>query len=392
MAMRTNNIKTSIGINNNRVFEFVNSVFGQGMHLKRVESLANAALGLLHSEELLLHKIGEGLAFAKGLDKKHATKQVDRLLSNKKLDIWQESEAWVPFVVGARNEIMISMDWTDFDADNQSTIAVNLITEHGRATPLLWKSINKSSLKHNRARYEDQILSRLKEILPAHVDVTVLADRGFADQEFFKFITDVLDFSYIIRIRGTIYITGKDKVTQHAKDWWQTDGHIRTLEKAAVTKNQCPVEKFVCTKQKDMKDAWYLVSDRKDLSGSAIVKYYSKRWRIEPYFRDIKDQRFGMGLASTHISTPERRDRLFFISTIAIAILTLLGAAGESIGFDRKLKVNTVKTRTHSLLRQGIFYYKFLQKFTEDERTKILDAFNKLLEGQSYWKSLFLCL
>jgi len=392
MAMRTNNIKTSIGINNNRVFEFVNSVFGQGMHLKRVESLANAALGLLHSEELLLHKIGEGLAFAKGLDKKHATKQVDRLLSNKKLDIWQESEAWVPFVVGARNEIMISMDWTDFDADNQSTIAVNLITEHGRATPLLWKSINKSSLKHNRARYEDQILSRLKEILPAHVDVTVLADRGFADQEFFKFITDVLGFSYIIRIRGTIYITGKDKVTQHAKDWWQTDGHIRTLEKAAVTKNQCPVEKFVCTKQKDMKDAWYLVSDRKDLSGSAIVKYYSKRWRIEPYFRDIKDQRFGMGLASTHISTPERRDRLFFISTIAIAILTLLGAAGESIGFDRKLKVNTVKTRTHSLLRQGIFYYKFLQKFTEDERTKILDAFNKLLEGQSYWKSLFLCL
>ena len=392
MAMRTNNIKTSIGINNNRVFEFVNSVFGQGMHLKRVESLANAALGLLHSEELLLHKIGEGLAFAKGLDKKHATKQVDRLLSNKKLDIWQESEAWVPFVVGARNEIMISMDWTDFDADNQSTIAVNLITEHGRATPLLWKSINKSSLKHNRARYEDQILSRLKEILPAHVDVTVLADRGFADQEFFKFITDVLDFSYIIRIRGTIYITGKDKVTQHAKDWLRPDGHIRTLEKAAVTKNQCPVEKFVCTKQKDMKDAWYLVSDRKDLSGSAIVKYYSKRWRIEPYFRDIKDQRFGMGLASTHISTPERRDRLFFISTIAIAILTLLGAAGESIGFDRKLKVNTVKTRTHSLLRQGIFYYKFLQKFTEDERTKILDAFNKLMEGQSYWKSLFLCL
>ena len=99
-----------------------------------------------------------------------------------------------------------------------------------------------------------------------------------------------------------------------------------------------------------------------------------------------------MGLASTHISTPERLDRLFFISTIAIAILTLLGAAGENIGFDRKLKVNTVKTRTHALLCQGIFYYKFLQKFTEDELAKILDAFNKLLEGQSYWKSLFLCL
>jgi hypothetical protein len=102
---------------------------------------------------------------------------------------------------------MVSMDWTDFYADNQSTIAVNLITEHGRATPLLWKTVDKSSLKHNRARYEDQILSRLKEILPSRVDGTVLADRGFADQRFFKFITDFLEFSYIIRIRGTIYIT-----------------------------------------------------------------------------------------------------------------------------------------------------------------------------------------
>ena len=392
MAMRIESKKESFGIDNDSVFGFVNSAFGKSMHLKRVESLANATLGLLHSEELILHKIGEGLAFSKELDKKHATKQVDRLLSNKKLDIWDESEAWVPYIVGVRNEIMVSMDWTDFDADGQSTIAVNLITDHGRATPLLWKTVDKSSLKHNRARYEDQILSRLREILPSHVDVTVLADRGFADQRFFKFITEVLEFSYIIRIRGTIYITGKDKVTQHAKDWLRPDGHTRTLEQAAITKDFHPIEKFVCTKQKDMKDAWYLVSNRKDLSGADIVKNYAKRWRIEPYFRDIKDQRFGMGLESTHISSPERRDRLFFISAIAIAILTLLGAAGESIGFDRKLKVNTVKTRTHSLLRQGLFYYKFLQKFTEDERTKILSAFNTLLEGQSYWKSLFLCL
>ena len=58
-------------------------------------------------------KIGEGLAIAKGLDKKHATKQVDRLLSNKKLDIWQESEAWVTFIVGVRHEIMMSMPITN---------------------------------------------------------------------------------------------------------------------------------------------------------------------------------------------------------------------------------------------------------------------------------------
>ncbi len=49
---------------------------------------------------------------------------------------------------------MVSMDWTDFDADGQSTIAINLLTEHGRATPLLWKTVNKSTIKNNGARYE----------------------------------------------------------------------------------------------------------------------------------------------------------------------------------------------------------------------------------------------
>lgn len=88
-------------------------------------------------------------------------------------------------------------------------------------------------------------------------------------------------------------------------------------------------------------------------------------------------------------------NRLFFISAIAVALLTLLGAAGESIGFDRKLKVNTVKTRTHSLLRQGMFYYKFLKNFTQDEHAKLLDTFNifntfnTFLENQSFWKGLF---
>ena len=378
------------GVSNDRVFKFVNSVFGEQMHLKRVDSLANAAIGLLQSEELILHKIGEGLAQAKGLDKKHATKQVDRLLSNKKLDIWEECVVWGSFIIGDRKEIFVSMDWTDFDADGQSTIALNLITEHGRATPLLWKTVIKSSLKNNRARYEDQILSRLKDVVSENIKVTIVADRGFADQRFFKFITETLKFFYLIRVRSNVYITDKNDISKLAKDWLHPNGYTKTIKDASITLDKQPIDKFVSTKQKGMKDPWYIASNRNDLSGSEIVKYYGKRWSIEPYFRDIKDQRFGMGLDATHISSPDRRDRLFFISAIAIAILTLLGAAGESIGFDRKLKVNTVKTRTHSLLRQGMFYYKFIQNFTNDEQSILMKTFNDLLENQPFWTDLFM--
>src|SRR5438105_2851915 len=43
---------------------------------------------------------------------------------------------WVPFALGSRNEVVVALDWTEHDHDDQSTIALNLITSHGRATPL----------------------------------------------------------------------------------------------------------------------------------------------------------------------------------------------------------------------------------------------------------------
>ena len=60
-----------------------------------------------------------------------------------------------------------------------------------------------------------------------------------------------------------------------------------------------------------------------------MINHYSKRWTSEPQFRDTKDLRFGMGLSSTRIGEPMRRDRLLLVSAFATALLTLLGAVGR---------------------------------------------------------------
>ena len=72
---------------------------------------------------------------------KHAVKQVDRLLSNPGIDVWDLFACWVPEIVGPRKSIVVAMDWTDFDADGQATLVLNLVTRHGRATPLMWLSV-----------------------------------------------------------------------------------------------------------------------------------------------------------------------------------------------------------------------------------------------------------
>ena len=58
------------------------------MHAKRVLSLANATSGLSNPVALAIHAIGNGLSLANGLERKHAVKQVDRLLTNTKLNVW----------------------------------------------------------------------------------------------------------------------------------------------------------------------------------------------------------------------------------------------------------------------------------------------------------------
>ena len=102
---------------------------------------------------------------------------------------------------------------------------------------------------------------------------------------------------------------------------------------------------------------------------------YSKRWTIEPQFRDTKDLRFGMGLSSTCIGEPTRRDRLLLISAFATALLTLLGAAGESLGMDRLLKSNTSNTRTHSLFRQGCMLYELIPNMPEHRLMPLMEKF-----------------
>src|SRR4029450_88426 len=99
------------------VRSFLNSVLDEDIHTKRVASLANATLGVMTGASLGVAVIGKSLAQARGLLPKHAVKQVDRLLSNPRTEAWDVFAS--PEMVGPRTDIVVAMDWTDFDADGQ---------------------------------------------------------------------------------------------------------------------------------------------------------------------------------------------------------------------------------------------------------------------------------
>jgi hypothetical protein len=230
-------------ITSQQVESVVEYVFGEPLHAKQIESLANAALGVIHSAALNVHAIGAGMAGSRGVQPRHAVKQVDRLLSNHKICIWNLFAQWVPFVVGARKEIFAVLDWTDFDDDDQATIALHMLTSHGRATPVMWSTVKKSELKNRRNEFEDDLLERFKEVLPKR---------------------------------------------RPAADWVPSNGRALMLKNAQVTQDHYAVPAVVVVKDKGMKEPWCLATSRASESARTLVKHYGKRFTIEESF-----ERFG---------------------------------------------------------------------------------------------------
>jgi len=382
-------MKVRKGFSRDEVQGFLEDVFEGDVHAKRVRSLANATTRVLTSASLAVSAIGQGMAHACGVETRYAVKQVDRLVGNAKVEVWSYFAYWVPYVVAERKAIVVALDWTDFDRDGQATLALNLLTGHGRAIPLIWRTVDKAQLKGQRSRVEDSVLHRLKQTLPAGVAVTVVMDRGFVDTALLEQMSQSWQFGYLLRLRGNLTVEAANGEVRPASAWVGAGGRSRTLRGARLTEKRLAVPTVVCTRAKGMKDTWCLASSDPHARPATLLRYYAKRWGIESYFRDTKDLRFGLGLDAIHTRSPERRDRLFLLSAFAIVLLTLLGAACEAVGYDRYLKANTVKRRTHSLFRQGLMIYELIPTLDVAWLRRIMQAFGEAIQTHRALSQVF---
>ena len=369
-----------------RTDSFLRPLFDAELHAKTLLSLHGAVLGTLHCAQAGVALIGRGLAFARGLAVKHATKQVDRLLSNPRLDPVELSPAWLHYVCAARTQILVAFDWTEFAKDGHSTVALSMITKGGRATPLLWKSVPTENIQ--RIAAEDELLERLRAAIPESVRITLLADRGFGSQDCYSFL-EALGIDYIIRFKESTLVQDSDGNVRPAREYVPKNGRAHAIASARVTADKKKVAIVVCKQEKGMKQAWCLASSRGDLLPSEIINLYALRFTIEERFRDTKNEHVGMGLSAIRIKSCDRRDRLLLLIALAQVLLSVLGAAGESLGFDRLLKLNTRPGRAHSLYHQGEYYYQALLTMKPQSADALLHRFDQLLRDHPQCRELF---
>ncbi len=372
------------------IAELVAGAFCGELHKTLEASIVAGVLGVVEAGALGVSLIGHALAASEGLDSKHAIKQVDRLLSNRNLQLEQLDLPWVRFVLAERREVVIALDWTEYAKDGHHVIAANAITSHGRATPLCWKTVPSMELTDGGRRdAEDLLLLRLRSAIPNDVRVTIVADRGFGDSALYEFLASE-KWDFVIRFRECIHVRAANATAAvPAAELVAPNGRARMFKNAGITAKAHPVAAVVTVKAAGMKDAWCLATSRVDLTASDVVAVYGRRFTIEETFRDTKDPRFGLGLEAVRLKRPDRRDRLILLAALAQALLTLLGAASEATGLDRTLKANTVTKRTHSLFRQGCLWFKLLRNARPERRDVLVVKFGELLREHQVFREVF---
>ncbi len=341
------------GLDERALCRISKSIFGTLLHHKQILSIALVTLGVVYTARMTIHAVGATMAKVRGHGcSKHGIKQVDRFMSNKKMKLVDLREGLVSAVVGNRKHIDVSMDWTDFDKDGQTTLVLSLVMRHGRAIPFVWLTVKKSKLKGKQTLYERTAIQMLREALPEGVHVTLLADRGFGNTNLFEYLRGIPNLDFIIRFRQMYYIDSdsyKGKATMAV----YKNGRVRVIGNARLTAKKEGPYTVVLYNAAKMKESWCLATSLETRDGTEIVRQYSRRFECEESFRDLKDWRFGLALKHTNIKNGERRERLLFAFALAAFLLTLVGIESERNNCDRLLRANTSDKRTHSLFRQG---------------------------------------
>ena len=162
---------------------FVGDVFGEVLHAARVISLVDGVAGVLRSASTAIHAIGRAYAARARTTPKSATKQLDRMLGDHALALGVLQRRWATFVVSTREQVVVALDWTDFDEGDHTTLCAYVATRHRRGTPLAWKAVKKLEFAGERTSTQFARIEQFHEWLPLAVGVTLLADRAFGNQE-----------------------------------------------------------------------------------------------------------------------------------------------------------------------------------------------------------------
>lgn len=251
--------------------------------------------------------------------------------------------------------------------------------------PILWSMLDNSGGNSNSMQRKD-LLGRFIRIFGVNKIGSLLADREFIGDEWFKFLADS-GIKFYIRIGSNITIgRAKDELVTANKRVarLKNDEHIildgeRYLGlshngpkvKIAAAKNECG-ELMVIATNDDV---------------AIAIKKYKERWSIETLFGCLKTR--GFNFENTHMVHIDRIGKLLALLAITFTLCHVLGIWRNSIS---PIKLKKHKRKAVSLFRYGLDYLRKLllnSKNMEESFAQIIEIL--IVPAKYHLKRLIVC-
>jgi len=313
--------------------------------IKTLAALVSAAMKRLGSGVLAL-----GRALAGRVSAKHCIKRVWRFMRNGQVELKAVHSALLRQLIPRKGlPLIVLMDWTELPPMQTLTLSV---AHDGRAVPFYSETLLKKCGKGGKNKAERRALEFLSCVVARRREVVVLADRGFGYKRLVE-VCQRLDLCYLFRtIKGFLAYSERGAHCFLSDLGLREGDEPKCWGKTTLGSVYPFTTRLVTTWQQGSEEPLYLITNA-ELSASEAVALYRRRMWIEAMFRDLKNQRLGLGADAVRLSEPTRPDRHFLVLFLAYYFLMAFGAVAESRDLDRGLKANTAKTRVLSLAMIG---------------------------------------
>jgi hypothetical protein len=279
---------------------------------------AAAQVGRLSLAALGRHLAGPALC-------KHRIKRAWRFCANPRVTVADGMRGLIERLGRRRGEpLLVALDWVEVRSFHTLMAAAVF---GGRALPLLWASYPEWELYKSQNNLEEGLLRLLRSLVPPHVEIVVLADRGFGRAELARTCLGLPGLHFLLRIKPDVGV-------RHPRwrgllcDYPVRPGIRRVLRQAAYRLTDPVTLNVVIRWKKGLpagrNEPWFLITD---LPGNAasLTALYARRMAVEELFRDDKSLRNGWALRLTQLREARRLDRLLLIVALAYWLLVGLG-------------------------------------------------------------------
>jgi hypothetical protein len=198
-----------------------------------------------------------------------------------------------------------------------------------RALPIAWL-VEKKKKGHFSEERHIELIQSVREMIPDGPRVVLLGDGEF-DGVDLQSIVNHWDWDYVLRTAETNTLCWEDHWFPYKKILPDVKpGDVFVVPDALFTRRGYGPVMGLTWWRKDCKEPIHLVTNME--CADEACGFYAKRFKIETCFSDQKGR--GFNLQKSHLSDPERIDRLLMATFIAYYCIIALGVSALREGWQ----------------------------------------------------------